>query len=132
MESSEYRRWPRPDRSVTLRVQIANLPELSEQVTGSVKISTGGVLFASALPLEARMPVDLFLDIPKEIQARTSRERHCARHVVRARPYSLPFGKSGIGIQFDACEVTNLETLLGVRYPELAAGNDLGGSRWFD
>ena len=119
MESADGRRWPRHYPRVPLRVRIADQPEISEQITESTNISRGGVFFTCALPLKVGMPVDLVLYIPEEISRDSSREFHCPGRVVHVEPYSLPFGKSGIGIQFDTSESANIERLLSDRYPEL-------------
>jgi Tfp pilus assembly protein PilZ len=105
-------------------VQPLDTRELSEQIAESMNISMGGVFFASARPLKVGMSVELFLEIPGEIATDSSREWHCKGRVVHVRPYFLPFGKSGVGIQFDSREVVRIADFLASRYPEVADGND--------
>jgi Tfp pilus assembly protein PilZ len=123
METSDCRRSPRYHARFSLRVQLVDSPEMPEQITESVDISTGGVFFASALPLKVGTPVEIFLEIPNEVGAESSEWRFTGQ-VVHVRPYFLPFGKSGVGIQFDSCEVLRVADFLVSQDPGLINGDD--------
>jgi hypothetical protein len=105
MHPAEQRRAPRYSTRIPLRLRLLAQPEEWEQITESVDVSADGLYFASDRPMKVGTEVEIYLEMPEEITGEPSCEWHCQGRVVHVRPYFLPFGKSGVGVQFDRREV---------------------------
>jgi Tfp pilus assembly protein PilZ len=116
MGASECRGSQRYQARVSMRVQLVDSPEVSQQIAESINISTGGVFFASALPVSVGTLVEIFLEVPNEIAAESPSEWRCKGQVVHVRPYSLPFRLLGVGIQFNSRELLGVAEIVASRY----------------
>jgi len=124
VQVSKSRQSPRYLATVPLRVRLVDSPRHSERIAESVNISTGGMLFASSIPFQIGILIDLVLEIPRRIAAESLREWHCKGKVIHVWPYSLPFGNSTVGIQFESYVPMTMANLLPQLDSDLTDGND--------
>ena len=82
------------------------------------------MLFASSIPFQVGILIDLVLEIPRGIAAESLREWHGKGKVIHVRPYFLPFGNSNVGIQFESCGLMTMANLLPRLDSALTDGND--------
>jgi len=82
------------------------------------------MLFASSIPFQVGILIDLVLEIPRGIAAESLREWHGKGKVIHVRPYFLPFGNSNVGIQFESYVPMTMANLLPRLDSALTDGND--------
>jgi Tfp pilus assembly protein PilZ len=103
-----------------LRVRMRK-SNLAEQAAESENLSQRGVFFATDLPLNKGVSLDLLLEMPEEISGVPAAQWLCTGHVVRVVPRGSLGEKQGVGVQFDFYEVSRSER------PQWAMGAGLRG-----
>lgn len=90
---------------VPVRFHIWKSPTPKETAKAE-NLSEGGIYFATDSLLRVGTVIELSVRMPEEITGEPTSEWLCSGHVVRVQPIDSPWGKLGVGVQFDCYEVT--------------------------
>ena len=71
----------------------------SEHFTEALNMSRGGFYFASSAPLQVGMPIEVTVQMPREITGTQSEELYCMARVVHVRNEAYGDGRIGFGAE---------------------------------
>jgi hypothetical protein len=101
MNTRERRNDTRVNIRVPFRFRVLTIPGSPEQVAESENISQRGILFATTFPLQVGTPLEVSLEMPRELAGRSSTDMNCVARVVRVQPDEFLGGKAGIGLHIE-------------------------------
>ena len=101
MSTRERRNDTRVNIRVPFRFRVLTIPGSPEQVAESENISQRGILFATTFPLQVGTPLEVSLEMPRELAGRISSDVNCVARVVRVQPDEFLGGKAGIGLHIE-------------------------------
>jgi PilZ domain len=104
MNSSERRHDTRVHIRVPLHFRLLESPGSADHAGESENISQRGIYFATNVPLKVGAPVEVSLQMPKELTGGAGSEVKCMARVVHIQPDSFLGGKAGIGMRIERYE----------------------------
>ena len=131
MNSRERRIDTRINLNVPLRFRVLNIPNSQELTGESINISQRGILFATAIPLLIGTPLEVSLEMPREMAGHAASELKCVARVVHVEPNAFLGGKAGIGLhieQYQARAAAKMEAETGVGVG-VGAGAGMGAGK---
>ncbi len=85
--------------------------DVPEQRAESMNLSERGIYFATNWLLRDGETVEILFKMPEDVTGEPTCEWRCTGHVVRVEPVDSPYGKMGVGVQFDCYEVSRVQQL---------------------
>lgn len=110
-KASDRRFTPRMDLRLPIQFRPVASSAAPEEIAESVNISRRGVYFSTGLPVTMGTPVELQFTMPEEITGKPERAWRCVGRVVRIDKHERPWGRRGVGIQFDYYELVPLNRM---------------------
>jgi len=101
---SDRRIAARHKYKVPVRFHVWKSPT-PKQTAKAENLSEGGIFFATDSVLRVGTVIELSVKMPEAITGEPTTEWICSGHVVRVEPIKSPWGKLGVGVQFDCYEV---------------------------
>ena len=112
MTAAERRQLTRHNVRTPLRFRSTGVAaDKSDHFTEVLNISRGGFYFASSAPLQVGMPIEVSLQMPKEVTGNQSEELYCMARVVHVRNEAYGDGRIGFGaeiVKFSSTPSPNL------------------------
>lgn len=111
MTAADRRQLPRHAVRTPLRFRSTGVAaDKSDHFTEVLNLSRGGFYFASSAPLQAGMPIEVSIRMPKEVTGGDAEELTCMARVVYVRNEAYGDGRIGFGAEitrFNAPSVPN-------------------------
>ncbi len=104
MSTTKQRLARRFNLKIPLRFRPLSNPATSEQQGESLNLSQNGVYFATDFPLKVGMPVELFLNMPRELTGLPAAEVRCIAQVVHIQHGGFLDNKLGVGVHIERYE----------------------------
>jgi hypothetical protein len=114
VQAPERRTSLRHSFKTAMRVRMGESCQ-NEQRAESENLSERGTFFATNEPLAIGSAIEILLRMPQEITGKPTTEWRCTGHVVRLEEVASSRGKTGVGVQFDSCEIPSAYATLPVR-----------------
>ncbi len=105
MTWNEKRLAKRINLTIALRFRPVTTTPVLQQKAESVNVSHTGVYFVTDYPVEVGSPLEMFLQMPKEVTGKTAADLRCTARVVHVQPNCFPGGKSGVGVHIERYDV---------------------------
>ena len=93
----------------TFAISCAQRPELAEEAAESENISQRGIYFETAVHLKVGTPLEVSLQMPRDMSGKSSSEVRCMARVVHIRTNLRGKGKTGVGLHIEHYEVNTHE-----------------------
>jgi hypothetical protein len=104
MSSSDRRMDTRVDLRVPFRFRVLNNPGATDQLAESINISQRGILFATTLPLKVGTPLEVCLEMPRELARGIACDVKRVARVVHVQANAFFGGQAGIGLRIEDYE----------------------------
>ncbi len=89
---------------VPIRFRPINTPAGPVEHAESLNVSERGVYFATTFPLKVGTPVELYMQMPRELTGRAPTEMRCKARVVHVESDASLNGKNGVGLYIEQFE----------------------------
>src|ERR1035437_10316579 len=109
MNSNERRIDTRVNIRVPLQFRALNAPNSAEEAAESENISQRGIYFETAVHLKVGTPLEVSLQMPRDMSGKSSSEVRCMARVVHIRTNLRGKGKTGVGLHIEHYEVNTHE-----------------------
>ena len=104
MSTIKQRLARRFNLKLPLRFRPLSNPATPEQQGESLNLSQSGVYFATDFPLKVGMPVELFLNMPRELTGLSATEVRCVGQVIHIQGGKPLDTKFGVGVHIERYE----------------------------